>query len=431
MDEKNTNVPQELEEQETAGGVPKIRTVTAIIVVTITLFACLCAVLVGLFSPALRLSLQGSRLSMQKRYTEASVAYGKIPPMMSELQKKLPDTIDLESLYGIEYHLLKAYGGMSKLQLGGEISGNFPESRLKKFPLSKFRPYAEEYNEYQTMLQDIQQVLAQYINKTEDGYENVKKAPVFDAIDKFAATHPKAPAWGFAILRSYVGELVDEDNQTRIAYFDEALKSDDGIDEYGKYLIPIYNRLKDTDSILSIYERRFKLNHNDNDALVGIGKLQLAAGNLKAAQNTLKKARKYTGKSGAPETIELEILRRAKKYDDAVKLYIDYRDAQDAKESAAFYEATRQYAIVLLLQNDYQSAEEMAYEAITSQPEAGGDYAEQAYYLLSLTAALAQDTEIIEQYGLEQNEAGKAILAATDKKAAIEKLFLEGKGDIA
>lgn len=428
---ENTSLqnPAEPEEQTLPAGTGKISAAATVIVIVVMLFACLCGVLLGMFSPALSKTLHGARLSSQKRYTEAANVYKEVPTLMEELQQKLPDTLNLDTLLGVKYNLLRSYGHISSLQAGSMMLEDFSKGQIAQFPLSKLKAYTDQSAEYTLLTDDFRQTMSQFINAEETAYENVNKDIVFAAIDAYITAH-HAPAWAVAILRSYVGSLAGDDAQTRLAYFDGVKDSDDGISEYSPYIMPIFRELGHTQEILAFCERKFALNRNDSDALLGKGKIQLADGNLKGAQKTVKLAKKYVGKSGIPEALQLEVLRRAKKYDDAVKLYTDYRAAQEAMQSTAFYEATRQYAIVLLLQGDYQGAEDMAFEAATGIPETGSEYEEHAYFLVGLTAGLAEDTEMIEYYSLEQNAVGTYILSAEDKKTALEKVFLEDRGDI-
>ncbi|MDR1805625.1 MAG: hypothetical protein LBQ80_02500 [Clostridium sp.] len=418
---KPTKAPEKAPEQR------KLSLASVVIALTMVVFACICGVLLGLFAPALGNSFNGMRLSAQKRYTEAASAYNKVSTELSTAQEKLSSILQPENLRGVEYRELWAYSRISPLQCGSLLTSEYTAEQMEEFPYRKLKDYYDGYNVWSQAMTTFDTAMSPYVNEEQTAYENIDRDEIFQYLDSCAST---MPSWAMAVFKNYISAMVGDSAELRLTYFDEAIKSNDGIDEYAYSIVPIYVELEKWDELAALYERKIKINRNDSDAFLGLGKVAIVRGEDKELAKVLKRAEKYVGKSGVPQSLRIEQLRRLEQYDDATKIYVDYSTEQEKLGSGSFYEAMRQYAIVLLLQGDYASAHEYAYSAAVNQPENGGDYSDAAYYLVCLTAELSGDTEMIEQYGLEVNAAGRAIVDAADKQAAIKAQFLSGRGDI-
>ena len=411
--------------EENNRAINKTRPITFFVVAGITIFAMLCSVALGIFAQAITFSVQGMKNTLQRQHTEAAKSYQQMLDQLSILEETLPEPFDIESMRGGEYRVLKAFSKITRTQTSKIVSDEFSDKRLQSFPYSKFRLLAEEYREYDALSTAFFGILQPYQNQETGAYEKVEKEPIFEAFDKYMDKNPKAPAWMAAIFRNFIGQLLEEPVEERIAYFAQVKDSNAGLEEYSRYLIDLYRQLDMTDEMISLYNRKIALNRNDYDAVLGKGKALIAAGDLKGAERVVRSA-----SSGVSEALSIEIMRRQKDYDGAIQLYIDYRTQQEIKQSDSMPEVTRQIAIVQLLQGDYASAMEYAREAAMVMSQTQNEYLEQALYLLVLVATLAEDEEFLNEFSLELNENGQAIVNAEDTQAALEKVFLEGRGDI-
>jgi len=437
MNDKNQEILPKFEENQGVNNKAKSSLSSVVIVLTITLFAIACTFVLGMFRPAISLSVQGTVRSVQKRYSEAAIAYEQIPALLSGIEERIPETLELNfnSLYGVEYNLFKVCSKLSRMSTGDMIS-RLPKVKQQQFPFSRLKAVTEDFNAFNELQSVLREELDYFYDEDTENYKNVMAEPIFAALDNHAAKYPKTPAWAVAILKNYVGGMVEEDAETRLKYFDGVINSDNGIEEYTKYLLPILRELNRTDDMLDLFERRIAINRNDTEAHLGKGKIFIAAGNSKRLRSTIRSVERYAKNSGIPEALRIEALRRDKNYSEAVKVYTAYEAVQHTRGSAGFFETIRQIAIVYILQGDYHSAFETALNVVEMQNQIYSntgyvEYAEEGWFLMCLAAELAGENEFIAQYQLEQNEAGLAVLKADDRKTALAKLFLEGKGDIA
>jgi len=431
MENKDTAVKP----KQPAYAPPRASAASVMIVLMVTLFAAACTLLLGLFWPAMGPALASVPLDLQGRRTEALYAYNGVTEALGELQEKLPEAIDLENLRGPDYHPMRLYAKVSgSMPTGAQIAEQqLSAIKLKKFPFNKFSACIDEYSAYAALDKAFGEALLPYYNEDTEQYENMEKEPIFSAIDEFVRTNPATPAWAVALYKNSLAEQLGEDTETRIAYFDGVVDSGQGVDIYFQVLGPMLRELERYDELLKIYDRKLAVDRNADEFLLGKGKAYIALGDIKAAKKTARAAKKYAGEYGVAEALQIEMLRLEKKYDDAAKLYNDYLSGVYVDENGQaypYYETERQYAIVLILQGDYQQALETAFEAATLLPESG-EFVMQAIHLVALTAELAGEKSIFEQYSMiVQSPATQAALDAQDRKAALEELFLTGKGDV-
>ncbi|MCL2023141.1 MAG: hypothetical protein FWG82_02080 [Oscillospiraceae bacterium] len=412
----------------------KNRPITYLIVTIITLTSMLCSIILMLFTPTLSLNTQAIMLRAQGRYTEAANSYQQMITEMNDVQEKVTGWFDFSAFRGVDYHFLRTYARISRSGAGSYVNQNFLPEDLAKFPQSKFAALAEMNKEYTSLSGAFNQIMEPFYHYYETGageYLDVDRDYVFEKLDEYISKNPKAPLWFLAILQNYVGELTEELADIRLNYFKPIMDSNEGIEQFSVYLAPLLRELNMHDTLIDIYNRRLRINRNDFEAILGLGREQMVIGDERGFKRTLARAERDGGDSGVYEALGIEQLRREKKYSEALALYADYSNAQYAKNSDANPEVTRQAAIVLLLTGELESAMETSYEAALAMVNNSGqsEYTQAAIYLLALVVHLTEDKQMMKELSL--NQAGYEIINAEDRQKALEELFLNGRGDIA
>ena len=413
-------------EEESTSSAGKIRPTSVLIVSIVTLIAMLCAVIVGMFAPAIGLAARGTINSIFSDHTKAANAYSSMATSISEVELPETDFFDINSLRGANYHVLKAIFKMSPIQGTDLLVNNIPADYLNQFPYSKFSRFVENSKLIEAFTGTVNEMMNEYFDDEKITVQ--EKEAFFKKVDEYVAQNPDTPLWFVAVVKNDVAEGANIPAEERLTYFDNVTDMEDGFDQYSFYIAALYKQLNMTDELIKIYDERIKRNSNDFEAILGKGKLLIASGNQKEADKAIKAAK---GQSGVYDALRIEMMRWNRQYDEATATYTDYSQKQTEKGSAPYPEAARQIAIVMLLQGDYAGAYETAFEAVNVEGYDSSEYYNVLRNTVILAAALSGDVDgLLTQEGIVLTEEMKTVADAEDKKAALEKLFLEGKGDL-
>ncbi len=407
----------------------KIGWETVVMAAVIIVFSFAAAGMFVLQSPALFASLKGDFYQLTHRYADAMDAYTKASDLITEVSSNLNGRVLVQDGIKSDFRRLDSLAkASSPISAGSYAKQLFQAEQLEGMLYARPARYAKVYDDFYASYEAVSKLQEPY---AQVDAANIPYDEVLKQLEELNKEGKYAPVY-MAYWKYNISISAGVGYEERLALLKEIEKADpERTDLYLDEYINCYWAMGDFDQLFAYCDRLKAQNRNNNLAYSARASVYLYQKKFDEALRVADEAAQYNSGSTVQYELQAEIYRRQNKLDEAKKAVERAAEAQ-----VSSFELSRQEAIILLLQKDYDNAFEAAYNSYSQASQNNAQSVSvKMMNTLALCAALSESgQELYEQIQSSLEENGQTleedVLNCIDGKIQPADIFLSEKGDV-